>query len=236
MNNVEHRKLLSWAICVLLMISTRVPVFPQTVISDSSYTLFKGNIVNSSTKEPVKAQITFESMPYGSTIGMYSGSTVEIAMDHSKDYILTVRADGYAPFIATIKTTSTEHLVERTIELVPHYVKTVMRLEKLIFKQASATITETSYEELDNLVGMLQRNNNMTIRLEGHTDYRGNARENMKLSERRVEAVKNYLVSKGINKNRIQTKAFGGKNPLTREDDMDSRSTNRRVEVRILSN
>jgi OmpA-OmpF porin, OOP family len=236
MNNVGHRKVVGWFICVWLMVICQHQALSQTVLSDSSYALFKGYIINSSTREAVKAQITFESMPYGSTIGMYSGSTVEIAMDHSKDYILTVRAEGYSPFITTIKTTTDQKMVEQTIELVPETVKSLIRLDKLIFEQSSATITATSYEELDNLVNMLQRNNNMTIRLEGHTDFRGNARENMKLSERRVEAVKNYLVGKGINKNRIQTKAFGGKNPLTKEEDMESRSKNRRVEVRILSN
>ncbi|HLT74261.1 MAG TPA: OmpA family protein, partial [Ohtaekwangia sp.] len=62
----------------------------------------------------------------------------------------------------------------------------------------------------------------------------GNPKMNMKLSESRVEAVKKYLVEKGIAKKRIQTKAFGGSQPLRNEMTPEARAMNRRVEMRIL--
>jgi outer membrane protein OmpA-like peptidoglycan-associated protein len=234
MNNARSRFVLTWGLAVIGLVAS-VSAVSQVALNDTSYALFRGHVVNASTQEPVKARITFESMPYGSTIGMISGSTVEIAMDPRKDYILTVVAEGYAPYVTTVKTNNFRDVVEETIELVPFTVKSLIRLEKLIFAQGRATIAEDSYSELDNLVEMLQKNDNMTIQLEGHTDFRGNARENMKLSEKRVEAVKDYLVSKGINRNRIKTKAYGGEQPLSRENDLESRSKNRRVEVRILN-
>ena len=74
----------------------------------------------------------------------------------------------------------------------------------------------------------------MEIQLEGHTDNQGSAKANMELSESRVEAVKKYLVSKGIAKDRIKTKAYGGSQPLANEMTQEARAMNRRVEMRIL--
>lgn len=210
--------------------------YSQIAFSESSYTLYKGRIVDASSKELVEAVITFESMPYGSTVGIVSGSTVEIPMEHRKDYVVTVEAEGYSTYVNTVKASEVLNMRgEAVIELVPNKVKTLIRLEQLIFAQGKATIRENSYGELDQLVAMLQSDRDMVIQLEGHTDFRGNARENMKLSERRVEAVKDYLVSKGVNKKRIKTLAFGGEKPLTTAGDPESRSKNRRVEVRIIN-
>jgi outer membrane protein OmpA-like peptidoglycan-associated protein len=57
---------------------------------------------------------------------------------------------------------------------------------------------------------------------------------NLELSQKRVDAVKKYLVEKGVQKNRIKTKAFGGSQPLKNEMTPEARALNRRVEMRIL--
>jgi len=75
----------------------------------------------------------------------------------------------------------------------------------------------------------------MVVQLEGHTDATGNAKANMDLSEERVEAVKKYLVSKGVDKGRVKTKAFGGTKPVSRLKTPEARDLNRRVEMRVLS-
>ena len=64
----------------------------------------------------------------------------------------------------------------------------------------------------------------------------GDSRANMKLSQQRVESVKNYLGEKAISKARIKTKAFGGNQPLSRDNTPEAHRLNRRVEVRILQN
>ena len=81
---------------------------------------------------------------------------------------------------------------------------------------------------------MMKENTRMVIQLEGHTDNQGNAKANMELSEDRVEAVKKYIVSKGIAKDRVKTKAYGGTQPLANEMTQEARAMNRRVEMRIL--
>jgi outer membrane protein OmpA-like peptidoglycan-associated protein len=74
----------------------------------------------------------------------------------------------------------------------------------------------------------------MEIQLEGHTDNSGDAKTNMKISEDRVEVVKKYLVLKGISKDRVKTKAFGGTKPLSNDRSAKAHSLNRRVEMRVL--
>ena len=115
-------------------------------------------------------------------------------------------------------------------------VGNVIRLDNLIFQVGKSRISEESYQELDIVHNMMSENNRMVIQLEGHTDYQGNAKENLKLSQARVDAVKQYLVSKGVNKSRIKTKAFGGNMPLSREETPEAHRMNRRVEMRILEN
>ena len=66
--------------------------------------------------------------------------------------------------------------------------------------------------------------------------FLGDPKENLKLSQARVESVKGYLSSKGIPKSRLKTKAFGGGQPLSRENTPEAHRLNRRVEVRILQN
>lgn len=205
--------------------------------TDSTTISIKCEIIDAETKQPVKAKIKYESLPYGSKIGVFTGNSFSFNMEDGQDYSLQVSADGYTVWSETIHSSSlAERNVFRTIELTPTGVNKIIRLEKLIFALGNAEITEASHQELDELVAMLLQNENITIQLEGHTDFRGNPKQNMKLSEERVESVRNYMVSKGIDKKRIKTKAFGGTQPLSRGDDNEARRSNRRVEVRILSN
>jgi OmpA-OmpF porin, OOP family len=117
-----------------------------------------------------------------------------------------------------------------------HTIGKVMRLENLIFAQGRAKISPESFPELDKVLTMLINYPEMVIRLEGHTDYLGNPKDNLKLSQERVDAVKTYLISKGANKTRVKTKAYGGTSPISRENTESAHSMNRRVEVRILEN
>ena len=116
------------------------------------------------------------------------------------------------------------------------HVGKVMRLDALIFQQRSAIISPESYPELNSVAQMLHENPNMIIQLEGHTDTRGDAKLNLKLSEDRVDAVRDYVISRGVAKTRVKLKAFGGTMPLSRENTEEAHKLNRRVEVRILDN
>ncbi|RAK01908.1 outer membrane protein OmpA-like peptidoglycan-associated protein [Larkinella arboricola] len=108
------------------------------------------------------------------------------------------------------------------------------RLNNLLFKQSAYEIEPESYPELDSLVALMNRNPIMEIELSGHTDNVGDPKLNVALSQKRVDAVKSYLVNKGIQSERIQTRAYGGSKPLADNSREETRRLNRRVEVTIL--
>lgn len=204
----------------------------------------EGKIISASTKEPVKAKVTYQSQPYGNIIGTLNNSVYSFPMFNKEKYSITVEAPGFLtakylldPVEANgMKIIKDIELTTGSLASSQHAVGNVMRLDNLIFQVGKSKISEESYHEVDLVVNMMRENPSMVIQLEGHTDYMGDEKENLKLSQARVDAVKQYLVDKKINKNRIKTKAFGGTAPLSRDDTPEAHRLNRRVELRILSN
>ena len=108
--------------------------------------------------------------------------------------------------------------------------------QNLQFQINNAIIHETSYTELDKLVGYLMQNAKVKIQISGYTDNVGKAQDNIVLSEARANAVKKYLTDKGIDINRIITKGNGSGNPIASNDTEEGRTKNRRVEMMVLKN
>ncbi len=88
--------------------------------------------------------------------------------------------------------------------------------------------------KLDDLVSKVKAINLEVIIAVGHTDWIGTDAYNQKLSVRRAEAVKAYLVSKGIEKNRIYTEGKGEKQPVADNRTKEGRAKNRRVEIEVV--
>jgi OmpA-OmpF porin, OOP family len=88
--------------------------------------------------------------------------------------------------------------------------------------------------KLDDLVGKIQGINLEVIIAVGHTDSVGNDPYNQRLSVRRAEAVKAYLVTKGIEKNRVYTEGKGEKQPVADNKTAEGRAKNRRVEIEVV--
>lgn len=106
-----------------------------------------------------------------------------------------------------------------------------MILKNLYFELDKAVILEESYRELDQLAYQLRRNNKLAISIFGHTDTSGTDLYNQKLSEDRANAVKNYLLGKGISEFRISSKGFGSTQPIGDNSSEEGRQLNRRVEI-----
>jgi len=97
-----------------------------------------------------------------------------------------------------------------------------------------STIKKGYYKDIDDLAKVMKDYPDLNVVIEGHTDSVGTAAYNKKLSLRRADAVKKYMVEEsGIDANRITAKGFGEKNPIASNDTDEGRQQNRRVEAAV---
>jgi outer membrane protein OmpA-like peptidoglycan-associated protein len=106
----------------------------------------------------------------------------------------------------------------------------------LQFNLNSYELQSETKSNLDDLAKTLKKYDDTEILIEGHTDSSGEDAYNLTLSNRRADAVKDYLTSKGIKGGRIDTEGYGETQPLETNDSDAGRARNRRVEVAIVAN
>jgi outer membrane protein OmpA-like peptidoglycan-associated protein len=105
----------------------------------------------------------------------------------------------------------------------------------LEFASGKDVIKPTSFPSLDGLAKLLkEHSSDWTLKLSGHTDNQGTPEKNMTLSDKRVKAVKKYLVKKGVNVAKVETEAFGQTKPIADNATEEGRQKNRRVEMKII--
>ena len=104
----------------------------------------------------------------------------------------------------------------------------------LEFDTGKSIIKATSMGSLNEMAELMVRNDKFKVLLKGHTDSQGSDDVNLKLSQSRVDSVKKYLVSKGIDGGRIVALGYGDKQPIATNETADGRQKNRRVEFEII--
>ncbi len=107
-------------------------------------------------------------------------------------------------------------------------------LDNCTFETGKATLQPEASAVLDELVAYLNRKDDQRIEIGGHTDNVGKAVSNLKLSMDRATAVMDYLISKGINPQRLEAKGYGMTQPVEENTNAEGRAQNRRTEVKVL--
>jgi outer membrane protein OmpA-like peptidoglycan-associated protein len=108
-------------------------------------------------------------------------------------------------------------------------------LDNVFFDTGKSTLRSKSFDELNELVDVLNYNNNMVIEISGHTDNVGDETGNQRLSESRAKAVRAYLLKNGIDPERVKAVGHGESQPIAPNSTEEGKQKNRRTEVRILS-
>ena len=111
----------------------------------------------------------------------------------------------------------------------------VVTLGDLLFATGKSDLTGGAGPNLDKLAAFLGEYPDRTVLIEGHTDSVGSQESNYFLSQRRAESVRSYLVSRGVQANRLTTAGLGQGSPVASNDTATGRQQNRRVEVIISS-
>jgi outer membrane protein OmpA-like peptidoglycan-associated protein len=117
---------------------------------------------------------------------------------------------------------------------VPPRPKRVIVLQGTQFAFDSAELTPEARGILDENAAVLERETDVKVRVEGHTDSIGTEAYNQKLSERRAKAIEEFLISKGVSADRLEIVGYGPSNPIAPNDTKEGRAMNRRVEMKVL--
>jgi len=162
--------------------------------------------------------------------------TFEVAPSNSNLlYTLAVTANGYMYKNRSIQITpgQSTYAVEILVNALEVGFKTVLR--NIYFAFNSAELKPESIQELQKLEKLMKDNSSIRVKISGHTDNIGKPEYNKILSQRRVDAVIEYLVSKGIDRSRMIGVGYGMEKPLaTNDDELEGRELNRRTEFEII--
>jgi outer membrane protein OmpA-like peptidoglycan-associated protein/cell division septation protein DedD len=201
-------------------------------------------VVDRGSKTPLDAKLKLQ----GSKDNILVGSTSQgngvyefrITNTTPKDYKLSIESDGYVFQNQNLRiegATTESKTVNRTIELQKISIGVTSILRNIYYDYDKASFKTESYPELNKLEAMLRQNQNVRVEIGGHTDAYGKWDYNKYLSQKRAEAVKDYLLKKGIDARRIKAVGYGESKPIASNDDeSEGRALNRRVEFKVLQN
>ena len=212
------------------------------IFEERSLTVFKGRILDGVTKDPIAASIDITINKTGDIYtSLYSNSATGkflLSLPAGENYGISVAAEGYLFYSENFDLPKGDgfNMVTKDIELSNIKVGNNITLKNVFFNTGKWHVKEDSHSELDRLVLLLSDIPGLKIEISGHTDNIGTESFNELLSQRRADAVVNYLVGKGVDKNRLVAKGYGQSIPVESNDTDEGRAANRRTEFEIIEN
>ena len=210
--------------------------FSQKLQPTEKDALLSVYVINAKQKPQEGEQVTFESAQTKKT---YSG----ITKDSGKFEILVPKGDKY-----NIKYKAFTSDADYTVLDVPKGENELLSFDVIIqfeipkkytlkdvfFDSGKASLRPESSKELNLLVEYMKLKKTLVIEIAGHTDNVGVSDSNLKLSQDRANAVRDYLVKKGIDQTRVIAKGYGDTQALASNNTNEGKQKNRRTEVRLI--
>ena len=199
-----------------------------------------GSVLDVGSGLPLNATVTItDNLASGEviTIKTNENGSYRISVPAGKKYELTCKAKDYqtAYEIINIPFSSKNQEITKNILLNNLTIGAKIILKNVFYDFDKATLRSQSTIELDHLVQLLKDYPSMRIELSSHTDNKGTADYNIFLSNARSKSCVDYLISRGISKNRLEYKGYGLTQPIATNDTDEGRQLNRRTEFKILS-
>ncbi|MGA1940097.1 OmpA family protein [Arcobacter sp. YIC-310] len=133
------------------------------------------------------------------------------------------------------ETKEKEEIEEKpTPEQLQIQINDILKQNKIVFKRRSVDITKESTSSVEKIATLLMENENIKVEIAGHTDSRGRASLNQRISQNRANSVKDKLIALGVNKDRLKAVGYGEKFPIAKDDKNGLSEINRRVEINII--
>ncbi len=204
----------------------------------NDYALVKGIITDFDQNTKVGEIILFENIAtkeIHQTVSNDSGA-FEIRLPYSTSYLIKIKgfndAQNYLELnIPVLRDGLSELVFNVDIKFVPPKQFT---LDNVHFASGKASLTKDSYSELAELLEFMERKKLIIVEIAGHTDNIGTPEDNMILSQKRAESVRTYLITHGIDADRVIAKGYGEEQAIATNDTPEGRQENRRTEVRML--
>jgi len=203
----------------------------------------KGIVIDAQTRKPLQAKFSFidekTNIQLISSYSDYSSGEFFISLPINYNYLLNVQRSNYlfysSNFLLQENKNSLNPLI-LTVELQPIKIGETIVLKNIFFKTASYELLDKSNYELDKLYHLLLENESISkVEISGHTDNEGTEKYNLELSENRAKSVYNYLINRGISKERLTFKGYGYQVPVADNATQEGRALNRRTEFKILN-
>ncbi len=209
------------------------------ISGNSKVTLVKGTILDKNGK-PMKAIIEIIDNSSNEVIAVFQTNEETgkymVALPSGKNYGIYVKADDYLFYSENFDINQEEGYQDVVMDI---KMKEIEKDEKIILKNifyetGKFKIREESYGELQKIIDFMNGHPSVKIEISGHTDNVGSASFNKTLSQKRADQVVAYILSKGIEKNRIHSIGYGLEKPIAPNDTEEGRKKNRRTEFKII--
>lgn len=228
-------------------------VFPEEKKKNiAQLTLFKGNVLDKTNQQPLDADIELIDLDKNEKITTLTSNASTgafmLSLPAGKNYAINVRKQGYLFYSENFNIPSGDEYkeVHKTIMLDKLIVGAKVILKNIFYDYDKATLRPESKTELDKLYELMIQNPHLKVELSAHTDSRGSDTYNLKLSQERAQSCVDYLISKGIPKDRILAKGYGEQQPLIKDEEINKMASesekesahqqNRRTEIKIIEN
>ena len=203
--------------------------------------MVKGTVTDFYSDKPLDATLELVDNATGKVVKVVktypATGAFSVPLPPGKDYALTAGANDYffhsENFV--ISDTSIHEVIRKDIKLKPMGIGAKIVLNNVFFDSGKAFLRPESYTELNRLIDILHQYKRLVVEISGHTDSQGSAASNKRLSQRRAQAVVDYITSQGVNLAQIQAKGYGEDTPRADNSTKKGRQLNRRVEAKILS-
>ncbi len=217
-----------------------VVIEPAVEVSASKVTILKGVIRDIKTKDPVTAKIELIDNDLSKVVASFVSNSKTgkylVSLPAGKNYGIAVKSEGYLFHSEnfTIPESAAYKEVTKDVDLKKIEVGSVIVLKNIFFDFDKATLRSESTVELENVYKIMTDNPSIKVEISGHTDSKGSDAYNLDLSGKRAQSVVDYLIKKGVDKNRLVSKGYGETTPISTNDTDEGRQMNRRTEFKII--